>query len=66
MDSKPWYASKTVIFNVLYLVLVVAGAFGFNSFQPSAEVAQFGVILGMIVPLIINLILRFKTKVPIK
>ena len=62
MESKPWYLSKTVIFNLLFLLVGIASSFGFASFQPSTEVGD----LILVVVTIINLLLRFKTTVPVK
>jgi len=50
----PWYRSKTVWFNVLYLLVVLAGSFGFGNFTPSDDVQQIAVII----PLVVNLLLR--------
>lgn len=49
--TKPFYASKTFWFNVLAVVVVAAGQFGFADFTLDAEVSA-GVVA------IINLALR--------
>ena len=62
MDGKSLWKSKTFWFNLLALVVVIATAFGFADFQPSPEVEQ----IGMVVITIVNLLLRFMTKEPVK
>ena len=59
---KNWYESKTVWFNVLAGVIMVAGYFGFGSFQPDSRVAE---LVGLVASLI-NLYLRTKTNTAIK
>lgn len=56
---KPWYASKTVIFNLLAAFVLVANQLGFDKFRLDAqwEVA---------IVVIVNLVLRFVTKSPIR
>ena len=54
MDSKQWYASKTLWFNVVALVVVVLNAFGFASFEAAPEVGAIGA--GIVA--VINLVLR--------
>lgn len=61
-NTKNWYLSKTVIFNALSIVLLVAGAFGFGDFQPSEDSTEIGAVLIALV----NLVLRFYTRKPIK
>ena len=56
-----WYASKTLWFNVLALVALVAGSFGYTGELPG-EVSLF---VPAIVA-IINLVLRFVTKTPVE
>jgi len=56
LNGKEWYKSKTIWFNVVYVLLVifntVAAQVGYSSFEPSPEVVS---IAGVIA----NLILRF-------
>jgi len=59
---KSIYKSKTLWFNLLALILMIAGNFGFKEFIPSLWVNDVGVAL----IIIINLILRFLTKQPVK
>jgi len=54
MNTKPWYQSKTLWFNVLTLVVAVAAGFGFAEFEPNQEVIT---IAGGVVALV-NLALR--------
>lgn len=54
-------ASKTVLFNVLYGLVVLAGIFGFADFQPDENVVELIALLAAAV----NLWLRFVTKEPI-
>lgn len=61
MDSKKWYFSKTLWFNVLALVVLVANAFGYVDFIPNENTAEYGAALITL----INVILRFATKKPI-
>ena len=61
MQAKKWYLSKTVIFNILALVVAIAAAFGFAGFTPSPETEQ----VAMVIITIVNLILRGVTKQPI-
>lgn len=56
-DIKWFLQSKTFWFNVLALVLYVAGAFGFAGFTPDPKLAEYGAVLVTI----INVILRFAT-----
>ena len=57
---KKWYTSKTLWFNVLALVAVVAASFGYTGELP----AEWAVFAPAIVALI-NLCLRFVTKQPV-
>lgn len=57
METKKWYESKTIWFNVLALVVIIANAFGFVGFAPTEDVTE---LAGTAV-VVINLILRFIT-----
>ena len=61
VELKSWFKSKTVWFFALYLLVNVAGMFGFNAYQPSAQGAE---IVGIVVA-IIGIILRLVTKQPL-
>ena len=54
MEAKKWYKSKTLWFNGLTLLVVVASGLGFASFQPDPEVQAIGA--GVVA--LINLVLR--------
>jgi hypothetical protein len=56
IDAKKWYLSKTVWFNVLYAIVVVAGFFGFAGFEPSPELKEVLLILGPVVNFILRLL----------
>jgi len=60
--TKSLFKSKTFYFNVLALLIAVAGPFGFSDFEPSPVVAQIVLIL---VPLA-NVALRYVTKQPVR
>ena len=59
MDGKPVVKSRTIWFNVLAVVVLIANMFGFGEFELDAEV-----IAG--VTAIVNFLLRFITKEPLK
>lgn len=62
MNSKPWYLSKTVWFNILTIVTAVAAYLGWNPDQQiTMNVAGFLVAASPI----INLALRLLTSKPI-
>lgn len=62
MDTKPWYQSKVIWFNALYLVAAVAAYFGFKDFVPSGNTTE----LAAVVVAVINIALRlWVTKQPI-
>lgn len=54
---KNWYQSKTILFNILALVVMIAGAFGFGGFTPSPEVQEIASVLMTVM----NIVLRFYT-----
>jgi len=56
--TKVFWQSKTFWFNVLAIIVMVAGAFGFSDFKLSPDYQQLAV--GLIA--VINLALRFITK----
>ena len=58
---KEFWKSKTFWFNALFLVLTVAGVFGYGEFAPDQDAKD----IAMAVTLVVNLILRFVTKEPI-
>ena len=62
MTSKSWYASKTVWFNALTILVAVATYFGFTPNQAVANYVSIGLVG---VSPFVNLVLRFFTKQPI-
>jgi len=58
MVGKEFWRSKTFWFNLISLVVSVAGAFGFAEFEPSPEVGQ----VALVIVTLVNLVLRFVTK----
>ena len=54
---KPFYQSKTLWFNLLFLVSAVAAYFGFGDFQPSGDTVE----LASVIVAVINIALRFIT-----
>ena len=55
---KAFYESKTFWFNVLALIVAVAGVFGFANWQPDQNMVE---IIGVVVAAV-NIVLRFLTK----
>ena len=62
MQGKAWFESKTVLFNVIALLVLVASAFGFGDFTADAWVDQGATAIIAVV----NLWLRFQTGKPIE
>jgi len=56
-----WVKSKTVWFNFLFLLVVIANAFGFQEFQPDDWAKDFGETIGTLILIGGNIFLRFKT-----
>lgn len=61
LHMKSPLQSKTIIFNLLYALVALAGLFGFAEFQPDDNFLEL-VALGVAA---VNLWLRFRTKEPI-
>lgn len=58
MDSKPFWASKTLWVNVVAVVAAITGALGLNlGLDPETQVAVVGGIMG-----VVNIVLRIVTK----
>ena len=66
MIAKPFYKSKTVRFNALFLLIIIAGCFGFKDFKPDETVKQIAFVIPIIIQIVGNIILRFKTNSAIK
>lgn len=61
MEAKPWYASKTLITNLVAGAVAIATAFGLDlGMTPEAQTAIVGGIMA-----VANIILRLTTKGPI-
>jgi hypothetical protein len=62
--EKQFYLSKTFWFNIIVLVLGVAGVFGFSEYVPSddvtQQVGQVSALVAAAVP-VVNIVLRFLT-----
>ena len=67
MFGKDWYKSKTLWFNVVYLVSLLAstvlGALGYGEFQPPPAVVEISGILLAVVNIVLR---RWFTAQPIK
>lgn len=58
METKPFWASKTLWANMIMLVATVGTAFGLNlGLDAQTQVAVVGGVMG-----VVNLVLRFMTK----
>lgn len=62
MVGKEFWKSKTLYFNILVLVVIVAEAFGYVDFVPNENTAEYAAA----VITVINVILRFVTKEPLR
>lgn len=61
MDSKPFYASRTLWLNVIAGIAAVSTAFGLNlGLDPDTQVAIVGGVMA-----VVNIILRLVTKAPV-
>ena len=59
MEPKPIWQSKTLVFNAIALLVLLANQFGFADFRLDAEVSAGALA-------IINLVLRFITNRPVR
>ena len=58
MESKPFWASKTLWVNAIALVAAVTGAFGMDlGLDPETQTAMVGAAMS-----VVNIVLRFMTK----
>lgn len=62
MDGKPIYQSKTVLFNLLALLVTVATAFGYGEFHPDPAVES----IAAVIVIVVNLVLRLLTSQSIR
>lgn len=63
MDSKPWYASKTIWANVIAFAATMATVFGVDlpfALTPEAQAEIVAAIMA-----VVNIVLRFVTDTPI-
>ena len=60
MQSKQWYASKTLWFNILALIVAIAGAFGYTGELPPEWMLFVPAIVA-----VINMLLRLVVKAEI-
>ena len=58
MDAKSIFTSKTFWFNLLFLLVGVASAFGYREFVPDSEMGNYI----LVAVTIINIALRLATK----
>jgi len=58
MDTKPFWASKTLWVNAIALVAAISGAFGIDlGLDPETQTAIVGAVMS-----VVNIVLRFVTK----
>jgi len=62
METKPFWASKTLWINAIALVAAVTGAFGMDlGLDPETQTAIVGAVMS-----VVNIVLRFTTKSAVK
>ena len=58
METKPWFASKTLWVNLVALIAAVTGAFGMDlGLDPETQTSIVAGVMG-----VVNIVLRFVTK----
>ena len=62
MDIKPYYKSKTIIFNTLTVLVVIATFFGYT---PDTQLAENTTSTLLVLAPLVNIVLRYITKQPI-
>lgn len=61
METKPFWASKTLWVNALALIAALTGAFGIDlGLDPETQTAAVAAVMG-----VVNIVLRFVTKAPV-
>lgn len=55
MGETPLFKDWTIIFNVVYLLVVVVNQLGFIQFVPSQNVTDFGIALAILVNIALRL-----------
>lgn len=61
MDSKKWYMSKTLWFNILALIVAAAQHYGYADFTPDPNTGAYAIAFVTA----INALLRLVTKKPV-
>jgi len=61
MDSKPWYASKTIWANLVAFVATVSAAFGLDL---GLDAETQGLVIAAVMA-VLNVVLRYMTRQPI-
>ena len=61
-QAKSIFYSRTLWFNAIALIVLVAGAFGFNEFEASPDLETYALMIVAIA----NILLRLVTKQPVK
>lgn len=62
MDAKSIFLSKTLLFNGLTLLILVANQFGFAGFERDPNLEAYALVIVTLV----NIVLRLMTKQPVK
>ena len=62
LESKHFYQSKVFWFNTLFVIVALAGYFGFTDYQPDSQTAE----IAAVVISVVNMGLRFLTKTELK
>jgi len=65
METKPWYQSKTIIFNALAILVLIASQFGFSEFQLDQDTIDMVLKILAGATAVTNVGLRFVTKQPV-
>jgi hypothetical protein len=61
METKPFWASKTLWVNAIALVAAITGAFGVElGLDPETQTAIVGAVMS-----VVNIVLRFLTNAPV-
>jgi len=60
-QGKSLISSKTFWFNILFVLVSLAGLFGYSEFKPDERLVSFVATFGAV----INIVLRVKTSEPI-
>lgn len=66
VQPKPWYQSKTIWFNVLAILVLIATQFGFSEFKLDKDTVDMVLKIIAGVTALSNVGLRFVTEKPVK